>query len=226
MVDPTKDGTHSGVASADPAPAFSGLGRRGRRALGLFLLSGVILAAVGLWRFTLRQRHLQEYVTAREMLAEHVQSVLYVPEVLKMASRLENAPRGNLELHSCILGGGVCTVTDASKPVSFLFRLGIAPGTPVLVGTDETPARISGLGKLDCDPSADEACPGWDVRAWFWADCPGGAASCPLAEAVHVRYQIRGTGELESMPRVPADELLAADTERFARKVTITPSTL
>jgi hypothetical protein len=208
-------------AAAQPAAPLSPARQVGRRALGLFLLSAVILAGVGLWQFTLRQRHLQEYVTAREMLAEHVQSVVYAQEVLKMAARLEAMPEGNRLLAACVLGGGTCTTTDPEAPVSFLLRTGIAIDAPVLIGTDETPARISGLGKINCDAALDEACPGWDVRAWFWAECPDGAKACPLAKAVHVRYQIRGAGELASMPRVPADELLQADAERFARTVAI-----
>jgi hypothetical protein len=181
--------------------------------------------AYGGTRLVERDRQLQEYTAARSGIEAELKSVLFNREVLKMAARFPpSAEAGNVALSACLLGrGGPCTATDALQPAAFVLASGIQPSAPRLAGTRTTPADYAADGAIGCAEASASPCPGWRARAWFWADCAGGAPSCAKAERLHVGLQVMPVGALAGLAASPPDAALAATPERFARIVEVMP---
>lgn len=175
---------------------------------GLRVFVGVALASAFLGFCGLvivishKQKQAQELMAAREVIDEQLRVLLQHRDVLAMAARLPGAAPGNLELAACILGG-VCRATDATHPVGFVLRSGLEVGAETLAGTDEEPAHYALNGAPGCDPKTDAGCPGWRARAWFWAECPDGAAQCDHPRAIRVAHRVDAVAALPGLPESP-----------------------
>jgi hypothetical protein len=184
-------------------------------ALTTIALGGAVMAA----QMGRKKRRLQEYIAGRNVIAEQLDTLVYALGVLKMAARQSDLAPGNRELAACLGEGGICTATDPIRQVPIAIRMALDPAAPLLVGTTEHPATYGGTGKVGCDPTADEACPGWRAQAWFWAECPDGAPQCAKAVRLHIRHLVAPTGELEDLPEVPNADELEQNPSAFARPV-------
>ncbi len=173
--------------------------------LGIVLLATAL--AVGAGYFVARQRREQEAMIVRDVIGEHLRAILPNRSVLKMAAVMPQAPDGNAELARCLLGGR-CRATSSGKPTPFALRQGLDAAAPMLAGTDEDPANYGRDGTIGCRVGQDPGCPGWQVRAWFWAECPDDAAECDHPRGIHVIHQVRGAGDLAGLPPSPSDEVI------------------
>ncbi len=89
-------------------------------------------------------------------------------------------------------GADCCVQNDVSTPRYFKMMDPTVPaGTVMFAGTDTNPARYDTYGN-SCNPAttvASLACP-FEVVSSFVAVCPGGAAKCPRASGVSIRFEI------------------------------------
>lgn len=182
-------------------------------------IGGALLTA----DLTRKKRRLQEYIAGRNVIAEQLDTLVFAPGVLKMAARQVDLSPGNRELAACLGDGGTCSSTDPARQVPIAIRMALDPTAPLLVGTDELPAVYGGTGKVGCDPQKDDACPGWTAQAWFWAECPGGAAHCAKAARLHLRHLVAPRGDLTGLPAIPDANELTHDPVAFARVVEVSP---
>lgn len=178
-------------------------------------LGGALMAA----QISRKKRRLQEYIAGRNVIAEQLDTLVYARGVLEMAARQSDLTPGNRELAACLGEGGICAATDQTRQVPIAIRMALDPAAPLLVGTAEHPAIYGGTGKVGCDPSSDEACPGWSAQAWFWAECPDGAPRCAQAVRLHIRHLVAPKGELEGLPGIPNADELEQNPSAFARLV-------
>lgn len=140
-----------------------------------------------------------------------------------MAARFGQAP-GNRELAACILPRQAemppCTVTSPELQKPFAVPESAEPESRLITGDLEAPARYSSTGAMNCTPDGPH-CPGWVVTSWFWADCPGKAASCDTAEAVHVRFLVQGASAMSAAESNPPEAAFNASPEAFGEVVLI-----
>jgi hypothetical protein len=205
----TTAATSATSAAANPVTRWVAIG------LTAFALGGALMAA----QMSRKKRRLQEYIAGRNVIAEQLDTLVYAQGVLKMAARQSELAPGNRELAACLGEGGICAATDPTRQVAIAIRMALDPAAPLLVGTTEHPAIYGGTGKVGCDPTVDDACPGWSAQAWFWAECPDGAPQCAKAVRLHVRHLVAPTGELEGLPEVPSADELEQNPSAFARPV-------
>lgn len=154
---------------------------------------------------------------------------------------LSNSDPGNMTLRNCITNppasGTLCTSTDPQKQVTFNLFFGALR----IAGTKTNPARYKLLDGSLCTPTTlrPAEC-NIEARAYFWASCPQTsswwdtqssntdgsvapptsgtplsmlASSCPVAQSIHLRYQLRYTPtnppasgtKVESVTQYPKD---------------------
>lgn len=178
----------------------------------------LVLAAAEISR---RAREAQIFIAARNSIREQIAAVLASPDVLRMAAKQLDISPGNLELAACLIGPGSCTATDPENQVAFGLRTALVGDAPLAVGTDLNPSKYSKKGKMGCNKDEDPDCPGWTVKAWFWAECNAGQTSCGLARRIHVRYQVLPVGELGYLTADPPSEILERDPYAFVRTVDV-----
>jgi hypothetical protein len=209
----------NGAAGLSEAPA-SGKPRR-IKALKLALpLLGIALA-LGAAELVRRKRLVERQLLARRIIVEQTGQFLSSPDILRLAASQPEISRGNVQLAACLLGVGLCTATDPNDQVAFGLRSRMDPDAHLLVGTDGNPAFYSMNGAPNCDAGGDPACPGWAVKAWFWAECDGSATSCQGAREIHVRYQVYPAPRLSHLPASPTTEVLQSDPYAYATTVTV-----
>jgi hypothetical protein len=179
---------------------------------------GLALGAAELVR---RKRSVERQLLARRIIAEQTGQFLSSPDILRLAASQPEISQGNVQLAACLLGAGLCTATDPNDQIAFGLRSRMDRDAHLLVGTDGNPAFYSMSGAPNCAESDDPACPGWAVKAWFWAECDGGATSCSGASEIHVRYQVYPAPRLAHLPASPTTEVLQSDPYAYATTVTV-----
>jgi hypothetical protein len=190
------------------------------RTIAVVILSLFALTlGLGVAELSRRKREAELYLIGRDTISAQVEGILKSPDILRMAARQADLSPGNLELAACLVGPGMCTATDPSHQVPFGLRQGLDPDSAVVIGTEKFPAIYGKKGELNCDPRGSSDCPGWTVRAWFWAECENNEPTCRLAKAVHVRHQVLPLGPLEHLSAEPQTMDLESDPYAFATSV-------
>lgn len=188
----------------------------------LVLLAVAALATMGL-SWIRHQRGLRERLTARDAIHAQVRGILLNQGVIKMAARFGTG-LGNPDLAACVLerhaDAPPCTVTSPAAQKSFTLPESKEPSSPIIVGDVDRPAPYSSTGAVGCEEDKSD-CPGWTVTAWFWADCPGAAETCDRADAIHVRYIVRGTGPMAAENSYPDETAFFERHEAFAETITM-----
>ena len=182
----------------------------------------VVGLSLGLADITRRKRLADRQVLARRIISAQMDRFLSSPDVLRLAARQQDISQGNVELAACLFGGNLCTSTDPKSQRAFGLRSNMDIHSELLVGTESNPAKYSKDGAADCGSTDDPDCPGWIVKAWFWAECEGGAKSCPVAKQIHVRYQVAPGPSLAHLPAAPLTEVLQSDPYAYAKAVSVT----
>jgi hypothetical protein len=181
----------------------------------------VLGLSLGVADITRRKRLAERQILARRIIAAQMDRFLSSPDVLRLAARQQDISQGNVELSACLLGGTLCTATDPENQRAFGLRSNMDVHSELLVGTESNPAKYSKDGAVDCGSTDDPDCPGWMVKAWFWAECEGRVKSCPIAKQIHVRYQVAPGPSLAHLPASPLTEMLQSDPYAYAKAVPV-----
>lgn len=192
------------------------------RSVGFFILFLSVLVSIGVAELARRKRVTEKHILARRIISAQIEKFIYSSDVLRMAARQSNISPGNVELSACLLGGSLCTATDPMNQVAFGLRSKMEGPSELLIGTGSNPAYYSPEGAPGCDEAEDPNCPGWTVRAWFWAECADKAQSCPIADKIHVRYQVAPGSQLSHLAASPETYELQSDPYAFAETIPVT----
>jgi len=159
---------------------------------------------------------------ARNMTAREIENAIKDPEnLIYSGGPMASSSPGNLQLEKCLNPGNAldCTVTNFNNQASFNFYS--ASFQRKLGGTNATPVSMNRNGVRDCDISKP-GCPFFNIKAYFWAACPNKAASCKIADAIYVRYQISPVvAEYKGLPlkATPPNPKFATDKSSFAHRI-------
>jgi hypothetical protein len=183
-------------------------------------LGGVAFGSVRLGKsFVQSKRATQMHLTARDAITEQLRGIVSNRAVLQMSTRLPDHYPGNDELRACMEEEGICRITDPEKQIRFVLKNSIDSEGKVLAGSAEEPGIYGINGKLACDRTADEGCPGWVSYIWFWADCPDLADECQQAERLWVRFQVQPAAAFSALPAHPPLEIFSRYARGFAYSV-------
>lgn len=192
------------------------------RTSAVIVISLIALSlGLGAAELTRRKREAELYLIGRDTIGVQIENILSSPDILRMAARQTDLSPGNYELAACLIGPGLCTATDPNRQVPFGLRQGLDADSAVVIGTEQFPALYSKKGEFNCDPHNSGDCPGWTVKAWFWAECENKMPSCNLAKFVHVRHQVLPLGPLEHLPAEPKSRDLVSDPYAFETTVKV-----
>lgn len=190
--------------------------RHKSRTTAIFVVSlAALTIGLGVAELSRRKREAELYLLGRDIISAQMDNILSSPDILRMAARQTDLSSGNLELAACLIGPGMCNATDPNHQVPFGLRQGIDEASPVVISTDKYTAYFGKKGEINCDPRNVEDCPGWTVKAWFWAECEDNKPSCNLAKTIHVRHQVLPVGGLGHLPAEPKTMDLASDPFAF-----------
>lgn len=120
------------------------------------------------------------------------------------SSEITTVP-GNVELKKCLDPAGAvdCVVTNPNRPMAFRLEAPYSSDglKSAVAGTTSDPVRYTSSGRQD-NCTASSKCP-YEAYTYFWASCPGGAASCQAGYTINVRRRIRVADgvQLEDGPR-------------------------
>lgn len=191
------------------------------RSVGVLILALSVIVSIGVAELARRKRVAEKHILARRIISAQIEKFIYSPDVLRMAARQINISPGNVELSQCLLGGSLCTATDPMNQVAFGLRSQMEGPSELLIGTGSNPAHYSPEGAPGCDETEDPDCPGWTVKAWFWAECADKAHSCPIADKIHVRYQVAPGSQLSHLAASPETSELQSDPYAFAETISV-----
>jgi hypothetical protein len=195
--------------------------RKFPRIVGVFILVLSLLVSIGVAELARRKRVAERHILARRIISAQIEKFIYSPDVLRLAARQHDISPGNVELSACLLGGSICTATDPMNQVAFGLRSQMESQSDLLIGTVSNPANYSSEGAPGCDDAEDPSCPGWTVKAWFWAECTDKAVSCPIAGKIHVRYQVAPGPQLSHLAASPGTSDLQSDPYAYAETISV-----
>lgn len=194
----------------------SNIVRHKSRTTAVFVVSlAALTIGLGVAELSRRKREAELYLLGRDIISAQMDNILSSPDILKMAARQTDLSSGNLELAACLIGPGMCNATDPDHQIPFGLRQGMDEASPVVISTEKYPAYFGKKGEINCDPRHVEDCPGWTVKAWFWAECEENKPTCNLAKTIHVRHQVLPVGTLGHLPAEPKTIDLASDPFAF-----------
>lgn len=172
-----------------------------------------------------RFRNNMALVSARDSIARRIQQQIQAFDNIQFSALDESNP-GNRMLRACLdPGGEVCQVSSAERQVEFRLLLNQgasgASGRRAIAGpaaSGTKPVLYSKNGGDNC--AADQKdCGTFEAHAYFWGVCKGGAAECPQASTIFVRYQVRAnvSGVFSTkIQHAPPDPDFSADKASFA----------
>jgi hypothetical protein len=218
-MDPSRDDrnpNNSHVPTVTDCVDQSNIVRHKSRITAVFVVSlAALTIGLGVAELSRRKREAELYLLGRDIISAQMDNILSSPDILMMAARQSDLSSGNLELAACLIGPGMCSATDPDHQVSFGLRQGMDEASLVVISIEKYPAYFGKKGEINCDPSSVEDCPGWTVKAWFWAECEENKPTCNLAKTIHVRHQVLPVGALGHLPAEPKTMDLASDPFAF-----------
>ena len=193
-----------------------------KRRLVIGSLVGLAMAlALGVAELSRQKRRHDYQVLVRNTIEQQIAELVGSGDILRLAARQFELSPGNAALAVCLYGLGQCSATDPERQLPFALRNGMEKTAPLLIGTDDRPSHFLLTGELVADSAPVSSADGWTTRAWFWAECDGGAPNCRTARRLHVRYQVLPLTDQGGVGATPSSDSLARSPLAQSRAVEV-----
>lgn len=188
--------------------------------LVIFLVAILSIAMLEIQRrsnLDLAQQKIESLKIVRDKIYDRVSTLARTEEALFRSARSEEHQIRNAALIACLNNNSSCPAIGSSRMQGFVL---INPsGGQAIAGSSTLPVRYDLKGEI-CQENCN-----FEVRSFFWAECPNGASQCTERNNIQTIVQVKTYQTEENTVRLadrPTDEEVALKRQLFAQSTRVT----